>query len=164
MNADFNGAHQMGLGRLSGHPEERRTLERGARLSGAEPVAPQPQGHHRRGRAQNPVRRQARDRRRIQPRRQAGIGAGAARGHPLQRRVPVAATLDAVGHRQCGGPEGPRHRRRGSIRPASARTCRTISTTPSATAPTAWTISASPLPACASCGGRSGATGARASA
>ena len=52
-------------------------------------------------------------------------GARAARGDPVRRRVQHAAAADALGIGPAAHLQRARHRRCGSISPASARTCRT---------------------------------------
>ena len=89
---------------LSGHPDQRRALQRRARLSAAASgQAAQSQRRDARPRAAAAVRRQARGRRRNPPARRQANRAGAARDHRRARRLRFAATADAVGRRRGGG-------------------------------------------------------------
>lgn len=114
LTGDFNGAEQMGLGVYQ------LTQKNGERWSAArayiEPNLSRPN-------LKIVTGAQARkilfdDKRaiwsRIRPRRQAGVRAGAEGNHSLGRGVSVAATANAVRHRQCAGFEKRWNRNRAS--------------------------------------------------
>ena len=116
---DPRGFQWRGAGRprhLPGHPEERRALERGARLySSASGNAGEFARRDRRAGDPHPVRGQARRRRRIP----AGQGDEAdprpPRSDPVLRRVPDPATADAVRRRRWCRAGQARHRHHASF-------------------------------------------------
>ena len=85
-----------------------------------------------------------------------------ARGDRFLRRVPDAATTDAVRRRRRRRTRQARHRQPCISCPASDRTCRTIPISCSATSPTIRISTASRSRRCRGCCGRSASTGATA--
>ena len=100
---------------LPGDAEERRALERGARLYPSAYGQPRQSARRdQRARHPHPVRRQARGRRRIPAGQGDEADPRAARGDRLLRRVPDPATADAVGRRRRRRTRQARHRQRAS--------------------------------------------------
>ncbi len=100
---------------LSADAEERRTLQRRARLSPSAHGQPRQSARRDpRPRHPHPVRRQARGRRRIPPGQGAEANSRPARGDRLLRRVSDAAVADALRRRRQRGAWQARHRHRAS--------------------------------------------------
>ena len=125
------------------HPPGTPALGR-AGLPAPRAEAPEPHGQDPRVRHPDPLRGQARRRRRV--RRGAAAPAGPRQGgHPLRRRDQLPPAAPALRRRQRRGTGRPRHRRRARPARASARTCRTTSRSTSST-PAAAGVDAAVLP------------------
>ena len=98
-NPDFNGARQEGFGRYQTTQENGMRASTSVRYLHPAMGAREPDRHHRRARAADPVRRRPCVRGGGRPRGNGRDGGGLPRGHRLGRCLSVSAAADALRHR-----------------------------------------------------------------